>query len=146
LEFVTIEWCTPLYQESLELRHAVLRQPLGLTFSGEDLDAEHSDLHFGVTEDDKLVGILVARLAGKSTAKLRQMAVDPSRQNQGVGTFLVERVEVELRDRDATEVQLHAREAAVAFYEKLGYRVVGEPYDEVTLPHRKMQKTLPRQN
>ena len=37
---------------------------------------------------------------------------------------------------------LHARETAVAFYLRLGYRVVGEPFVEVTIPHRTMEKLL----
>ena len=37
---------------------------------------------------------------------------------------------------------LHAREAAVPFYERLGYLSEGEPFDEVGLPHRAMRKRL----
>jgi len=37
---------------------------------------------------------------------------------------------------------LHARETAVSFYTELGYEVFGEPFVEVTVPHRKMRKTL----
>jgi predicted GNAT family N-acyltransferase len=37
---------------------------------------------------------------------------------------------------------LHAREAAVPFYLKLGYALAGEPFEEVGIPHRAMEKTL----
>jgi predicted GNAT family N-acyltransferase len=39
---------------------------------------------------------------------------------------------------------LHARQTAVAFYERLRYAVDGEPFMEIGLPHRTMTKELPR--
>jgi predicted GNAT family N-acyltransferase len=33
------------------------------------------------------------------------------------------------------EVILHARKDVVSFYEKLGYRIVGEEYIEASIPH-----------
>ena len=33
-------------------------------------------------------------------------------------------------------------EASKTFYTALGYEIFGEPFVEVTLPHRKMRKTL----
>jgi predicted GNAT family N-acyltransferase len=41
-----------------------------------------------------------------------------------------------------TTIILNARETAVKFYISLGYEIYGEPFVEVTLPHRKMKKTL----
>ena len=37
---------------------------------------------------------------------------------------------------------MHARETAVGFYEKLGYKVVGDKFTEVTIPHYVMEKKL----
>jgi predicted GNAT family N-acyltransferase len=37
---------------------------------------------------------------------------------------------------------LHARATAVPFYLRLGYTVVGEPFEEVGIPHRGMEKAL----
>ena len=37
---------------------------------------------------------------------------------------------------------LHARETAVGFYEKLGYKTSGDKFIEVTIPHFPMQKEL----
>jgi predicted GNAT family N-acyltransferase len=51
-----------------------------------------------------------------------------------------ERVAIE---RGALRMTLHARQTAVPFYERLGYRVVGEPFIEVGIPHRAMEKSLP---
>ena len=70
------------------------------------------------------------------------MAVHAAMQGQGLGTQLVRRLEAELSARAIERVALHARSTAVAFYERLGYRCVGEPFIEVGLDHRIMEKTL----
>jgi predicted GNAT family N-acyltransferase len=50
--------------------------------------------------------------------------------------------EAETIRRGYKRVYLHARQYAVDFYEKLGYSTFGEPFDEVSIPHRHMQKFL----
>jgi len=37
---------------------------------------------------------------------------------------------------------LSARDTAIPFYERLKYNVEGEPFEEVTIPHRLMAKNL----
>jgi predicted GNAT family N-acyltransferase len=37
---------------------------------------------------------------------------------------------------------MHARKTAVGFYEKFGYQVSGNVFEEVTLPHFVMEKDL----
>ena len=68
------------------------------------------------------------------------MAVDPSRQRQGVGERLVRRLEAEVALRDIRTVTLHARDTAVRFYARLGYALRGEPFTEVGILHRDMIK------
>lgn len=141
MEFLEIEWCTPLYQEALDLRHRVLREPLGLRLTAEELDGEYADLHFGLRNgSEKLVAVLSAKPLTSSAIKLRQMAVDPERQGEGIGVKLLGDVESALAQKGYTQFQLNARETAIGFYEKAGYTVVGETFTEISLPHRKMVK------
>jgi predicted GNAT family N-acyltransferase len=37
---------------------------------------------------------------------------------------------------------MNARKTAVGFYEKLGYNAKGDEFEEVTIPHFLMEKTL----
>ena len=37
---------------------------------------------------------------------------------------------------------LHARHYAIGFYQKLGYSICSEPFEEVGIEHRVMQKEL----
>lgn len=141
LEFLEIEWCTPLYQEALDLRHRVLREPLGLKLTAEELDGEYADLHFGLRNgSDQLAAVISAKPLTSSSVKLRQMAVDPDCQGTGVGKQLLQKVEEALKERGYQQFHLHARETAIGFYEKAGYTQVGETFTEISLPHRKMVK------
>jgi ribosomal protein S18 acetylase RimI-like enzyme len=73
---------------------------------------------------------------------MRQVAVAPGMQGQGIGRKLVEYAEEFARDGGFDLMLLHARETAVPFYEKLGYRRLGQRFEEVTLPHWAMVKEL----
>ncbi len=44
----------------VNLRNEILRKPLGLSFSAEDLEREKDDILMGAFEDDRLLGLLFA--------------------------------------------------------------------------------------
>ena len=70
------------------------------------------------------------------------MAIDPAFAGRGLGTLLLRRAESELRRLGATEARLSARATAIGFYARSGYVPEGEPFIEVTLPHRLMRHRL----
>ena len=142
MQFIQIEWQSELYQHEIELRNRLLRAPLGLIFSEEDLKAESSQLHFGILEGQSLIACAVIVPLSASDAKLRQMAVETSHQGRGIGTKLIRDIESALARRQYRLIELNARDVAVAFYEKLGYRKQGSSFIEVTIPHWKMTKTI----
>lgn len=142
LEIRVVAHGSPPYEETVALRFRILRKPLGLIFTPEQLAAESNDVHLAAYVNGSLAACLVLSPLGEGAVKMRQVAVDEGLQGQGLGTALVERSEDEARKRGWTLMTLSARETAVPFYLRLGYDLVGEPYEEVTIPHRKMQKRL----
>lgn len=133
----------PLYQRMVILRDAVLRKPLGLAFTPEQLAAEHSDLHFAVlSADEQVIGTVIASPRGSDSYQLRQMAIDDSYRGRGIGAKLLRAVESQLTERGTRELHLHARDHAVGFYAKQGYQAVGEEFVEVGIAHRRMTKRL----
>lgn len=143
IQTALIEFATPEYDESVALRDAVLRRPLGLAFSPEQLAAEWSDLHLAAFDTiGRMVGILLLTPVAEKTIKMRQVAVAPEYQGKGVGAVLVRASEEEARKRGFEKMVLNARETAVSFYLRLGYDKVGDRFEEVTIPHFKMEKTL----
>jgi ribosomal protein S18 acetylase RimI-like enzyme len=137
-----IAYGTPAYDATLDLRYKILREPLGLTFSKEDLAREHADFHIACHEDDEPVACLVLTPLSTTDVKMRQVAVAQHAQRRGIGRALSQFAEDFARQRGFSRITLHARDTAVAFYEKLGYELVGEPFEEVTIPHQEMQKQL----
>lgn len=144
LPVITFEtFATPGWADMVRLRHQVLRAPLGLGFSAEQLASEASQLHLALRLDGSLAGTLLLLPPDPTgTAKLRQMAVRPGLERQGFGSLLVRHGEAELRRIGAVQALLSARMTAVPFYLRLGYVADGEPFIEVTVPHLSMRRRL----
>lgn len=142
MELIEIEWCTPHYQSALEIRHEVLRAPLGMKLTAEELDGEYAQLHFGILDNGELIATISARPCSTTEIQLRQMAVRAAHQRGGVGSQLLQETEARLRERKYSSIYMHARVACLPFYEKNGYESVGDVFEQISLPHQKMVKQL----
>ena len=131
---------SPEYRAIVDLRYRVLREPLGLDFSPEQLAAEQDDVYLAARMNGELVGCLLFTKLQPDCWQMRQVAVDPEHQGQGIGSQLVRESERIARMEGVTEIILHARQTAVEFYLKLDYELYGDPFVEVGLPHRSMRK------
>lgn len=132
----------PEYLEVLALRQEVLRQPLGLNLYEEDLSAELDAQIFIYQLDDKVVGCLLALPVDVASIRLKQMAVSPQCQGKGIGNKLMLAAEAFAKAKGFGKIYFHARESAIPFYEKLGYEILSDTFEEVGIPHKKMGKTL----
>jgi N-acetylglutamate synthase-like GNAT family acetyltransferase len=130
------------YQSAFALREEVLRKPLGISLNDETLEQERDYYHLVCHVDGELVGCLVLLPQGSIEVRMRQVAVGPHLQGQGIGRTLVEYAEQFARERGFSLMKLYARDTAIPFYEKLGYERVGEMFEEITILHCKMQKRL----
>lgn len=130
------------YSETVSLRSKILREPLGLEFSKEELENENSLIHIAVFDNDKIIGCLVLSPNGKEMIEMRQVAVKEDVQGQGIGQKLVHYGEKYAGEKGFRKMILNARKTAVDFYQKLGYEVVSDEFIRVTIPHYQMQKNL----
>src|SRR5882757_4989234 len=137
-----IDHGTKEYQQMVNLRNEILRKPLGLLFSDEELEKEKEDILMGAFEDDRLLGCCLLTRMSDGTVRLRQMAVPNSMQGKGIGRALMIFAENIARDLGYKKLCMHARKTALGFYEKLGYSTSGEEFIEVTIPHYIMEKSL----
>lgn len=131
----------PEYAQERELRDRVLRRPLGLFLSEDDLRGEEEQVHIIAEEAGQVVGCVLVSFAS-GTAKARQLAVDASRRGQGIGSELMRRAEEIARKERCDRLLLHGRVASAAFFTRLGYSVVSDPFVEVTIPHVRLEKDL----
>ena len=139
---ILVQHGTKEYDETVALREEVLREPLGLAFSQEELAGEKDSFHLASRDGDQLVACLVLKPLDERRIKMRQLAVRKNLQGKGFGRELVNYAHSFARERGYAEIVLHARETARGFYQKLGYEAEGNPFTEVGLPHIAMQKTL----
>jgi len=132
----------PLYQQVLDLRHRILRLPLGLTLSAADTAGEDRQHILVYLSQDRVSGCVLLQARDEGRMKMRQLAVDHHMQGMGIGRQLVQFAEDFARAQQATDMVLHARKSVLPFYLKLGYTAYGDAFNEVGIPHRGMKKAL----
>jgi GNAT superfamily N-acetyltransferase len=137
-----IDHGTVEYRQMVKLRDDILRKPLGLGFTPEELESERDNLLIAAFEDERMLGCCMLVEEKPGLARLRQMAVLNDLQGKGIGRALMNFAENIARDRGFKTICMHARANAVGFYEKVGYRVSGDQFMEVTIPHFLMEKQL----
>jgi ribosomal protein S18 acetylase RimI-like enzyme len=130
------------YQQMVKLRDAILRKPLGLSFTPQDLEQEKDNILIAAFEEDRMLGCCMLVEEQPGIIRLRQMAVLNVLQGKGIGRALMNFAENIARDRGYKKVRMHARSNAVGFYEKVGYKRKGDQFIEITIPHYIMEKDL----
>ncbi len=146
----------PLYTQEVALRTTVLLAPLGLTI--EDYERlspgreEHCE-HFVAIVDhptgDKVVGtatLFIDQSNGESiTGKVQQVCVDKQLQGEGIGQKLMIAIEARgFGELGLNSLYCHAQLEAMPFYEKLGWKIEGDEFDEAGIAHRKMFISAPK--
>ncbi|MEN9571803.1 MAG: hypothetical protein RL172_3034 [Bacteroidota bacterium] len=119
-----------------------MRKPLGLSFSDEELANETEDILIGAFEDDHIIGCCMLSRVNNTCTRLRQMAVQKNKQGMGIGESLMAFAENIARDKGYKRLMMHARDTALGFYEKFGYKVKGDEFIEVNIKHHVMEKSL----
>jgi len=142
LKIQIVEFNSALQKESIFLRDKVLRKPLGLHYTIEQLKEEEHQIHMVALFQQQVVGVVLLQPLNKLQLKMRQFAVDEQFQNQKIGTYLVDFLENYALSNGYKEIILHARKFAVDFYSKLKYQIIGDEFEEVGIPHYKMQKLI----
>ena len=131
------------YALTVALRHEVLRIPLGLAFTLDQLASESGSHHLAAfDEEGHILGCLMLTPHGEGEVQMRQVAVKPEMQGTGLGRALVEEAERRARELGFTRMMLHARDVAIDFYARLGYGREGDLFTEVGITHQQMAKPL----
>jgi GNAT superfamily N-acetyltransferase len=122
-------------QKTFIVRHPVLRKgkPIeSCAFDGDDLETTH---HFGLFQESNLIGIISLFLktnpifAENLQSQIRGMAIVEAHQKKGFGEALVKHCEDYCISNQINLIWFNARTTAVGFYEKMGYKIQGNPFD-----------------
>ena len=127
-----------------KIRFEVLRKPWGQDINTTRDEWEDNSLHV-LMIDDAENAIATGRLQfnSDSEGQIRSMAVVESHRGKGLGSIVLKFLEEKAKEKKLTMIVLDARDLAVKFYEKNGYKVEGNSYTlfEV-IPHFRMSKDL----
>ena len=122
-------------EETFSVRQPVLRpgKPVeACAFEGDNLG---TTAHFGLYDHDDLIGVISIYkvnhpgFSKKEQYQIRGMAVLPEFQRKGIGEQLVKKAEHYIKEQKGELIWFNAREKAVPFYQKLDYKIKGEPFD-----------------
>jgi GNAT superfamily N-acetyltransferase len=133
--------------ETHDLRRRVLRPgaPVErLTYAGDRVEGA---FHLGLRRDGTLVAVATffpEPRGDRPAMRLRGMAVEPELQGSGAGRVLLTAALDRLRADGHRLLWAQARDTALGFYERLGFRIVGDGYvtAETGLPHHDIEIDL----
>ena len=85
--------------------------------------------------------IATARLL--ETGQIGRMAVLKEHRRRGVGKTMLKKLLNIAREMQMTDLFLNAQLDAIEFYERFGFIVSGETFNDAGIPHKRMSLTLP---
>ncbi len=132
------------FKHYYHLRWQLLRSPWNQPEGSEVDDMEDLCFHLmAVDNSNQIIGVARLQFNSDSEAQIRYMAVAKLYQGKGIGRELVKALEQRVDHSSCKNIVLDAREPAIGFYLKLGYRIIEKSYllfDEIQ--HFRMIKEL----
>lgn len=133
---------TEEYERYFDLRWRMLRAPWDQPRGTEKDEIEDRAFPIMVCEVDGIpIGVGRVHFNSEDEAQIRSMAVEPEWQKKGIGSIIINELEKIARAQNAKYVVLNARDTAIPFYEKHGYRLIEKTITLFgTIPHHIMRK------
>jgi len=114
------------WERYFDLRWRVLRKPWNQPRGSERDELDQESFHLMLrSQSGAVVAIGRLHLNSPDEAQVRFMAVDESWRGRGLGSRILKGVEQQARTQAIKRLVLNAREVALDFYVKHGYRVEG---------------------
>jgi GNAT superfamily N-acetyltransferase len=125
--------------ETIAIRHEVLWPNEAPEFCIVEGDSEAS--HFAVLIDTQIVCVASIYIDGDS-ARLRKFATLNKFQGKGIGSFMLNHLIKKLKQQGMRSLWFDARESAVAFYNRLGFTMIGKRFYKNGIAYYKMHTDL----
>lgn len=116
------------------------RVPPELEWDDTDEIADH---YLVVLPDNTPVGVGRLFSTLEETAHIGRMAILPDHRGKGIGEILLRHLVTEAASQ-FSELQLSAQEHAVPFYQRSGFHVCSDFYDDAGIPHVDMRCLAPQ--
>lgn len=135
---------TPQELEKIfQLRYEVLRKPWNQPFERAIDEKDTIALNAYIEEDNICIACGRLDILNTSSAQIRYMAVHPNYRSKKLGQEIIQYLEQVAKEKSIRKIILHARENAVHFYLKNGYKIIQSSYKLFdTIQHYLMEKDL----
>lgn len=132
------------FERYRDLRWRILREPWNQPKITEQDDLENDDFPIMVCEVDGIpIGVGRAHFLSEGEAQIRSISVEEEWSGKGIGSIILKELEKIVTSKSAKRIIIHARNNAVEFYKKNGYKVLEESYNLFgVIPHTFMEKRL----
>ena len=130
------------WQSYYALRWRLLRAPWRQAKGSEQDELEKSAYHvMAKTASGQTVGVGRIHSNTVDEWQIRYMAVDDAYRCQGIGSKILQYLEVYAQSQGAKRITLNARETAVIFYLRHDYHITGDAHTLFdVIKHKIMQK------
>lgn len=139
--FTIVEHLSNDWKEAVNLRENILRKPLGSKFSKQELEEEKNHIQIVGFLDEELIATAVL-VPESEKLKMQRVVVINQKRNLEIGSKMMKFCELIALEKGISHLYCHARDSAVNFYLKNGYKGEGEYFDEDSIPHLKMTKNI----
>jgi predicted GNAT family N-acyltransferase len=129
-------------EDALRLREQVFCGEQGVPVSEERDALDDRALHLvAITGGRRVVGTLRLLRAGR-VAKIGRVAVEREWRGSGIASRMLEAALTVACERGCREARLASQVRAVALYERAGFVVASEPFEEAGIAHVWMRRAL----
>lgn len=139
--FKEITHKSPEWTDAVRLREKILREPLGSSFTDQELEEEKYHFQIAGFLDVAIIATAVLVPEGDEM-KMQRVVVTENLRSLNIGSEMMNFCENFASDKNFKVMYCHARDSAVNFYIKNGYTRIGDYFDEDGIPHLKMKKKL----
>jgi predicted GNAT family N-acyltransferase len=129
-------------KQAFEVRKLVFIEEQHIPEDEEWDGLDDSAVQFVAKDEDRVIGTARVRFPAPDSAKIERMAVLKAFRKHGAGRGILHNIEIFLKQKQISQVVLHAQWKAIPFYRKCGFVKTGKPFYEAEIKHIKMQKEL----
>jgi predicted GNAT family N-acyltransferase len=129
-------------EEAFRVRKRVFVEEQGIP---EDLELDDCDaeaMHMVVQYGERVIGTARVLFTAPDVAKIERMAILEDFRRKGIGSEIISFLNEKLKIKKIHRVVIHAQRPAAPFYKSCGFVESGVPFNEVGIPHIKMEILL----
>ena len=132
------------YERYRDLRWRILRAPYNQPKITEQDDAGTKDYPIMVCEVDGFpIGVGRTHFLSEDEAQIRSISVEEEWKGKGIGSIVLKELEKIVTAKGAKRIIIHARNNAIEFYQKNGYKSVEPSYTLfMEIEHTLMEKFI----